>query len=199
MLNVIFISRCSGSALGRTRHVLDAYAKRIGDFSWETNITQIGLDTVRRALRRKASRKTAICCHIITRKGRKLAWIVGNRKQFAQDGSCAVRLTGKIHEALKTRRNFKGYPLIAILAETAARGHDLGKANKFFQEKVKRAKKVADPFRHEFLSMLLIEKIRSSDNFKNVWKESVSVPQKRCERWKKTFCSRFAGIGYKPL
>jgi CRISPR-associated endonuclease/helicase Cas3 len=168
MLSVVFVSRCENAALSRTEKILDAYAMRIGDKTWYTEITQEGLDTVRKALRAKASRRTAVTCRIITRKGSELAWIVGNQKRFSRTGACATRTTGAIHNALKTRRHFMGYPIVSSLAYAAALGHDFGKANKFFQEKIKKEAKVADPFRHEFLSSLIANYL-NVDSFQNAW------------------------------
>ena len=49
---VTFISLCEKKALSRTRRVLDAFADRIGDCAWQTLITQEGLLTVKKLLRK---------------------------------------------------------------------------------------------------------------------------------------------------
>ncbi len=44
---VTFVSQCEKKALNRTRRVLDAFADRIGDNTWQTVITQAGLLAVK--------------------------------------------------------------------------------------------------------------------------------------------------------
>ena len=46
-MNVIFISQCQKKALSRTRKILDAYANRMGDNTWQTAITEEGLMMVK--------------------------------------------------------------------------------------------------------------------------------------------------------
>jgi len=62
---VTFISQCEKKALKKTRRVLDAFANRIGDNTWQTVITQEGLNTVKKMLRQTASKSTAVSCHWI--------------------------------------------------------------------------------------------------------------------------------------
>jgi len=45
---VTFVSQCEKNALKRTRRVLDAFANRIGDNTWQTIITQEGLNAVQK-------------------------------------------------------------------------------------------------------------------------------------------------------
>lgn len=47
---VTFISQCEKKAIPRTRRVLDAFADRIGDNTWETVITEDGLVAVKNLL-----------------------------------------------------------------------------------------------------------------------------------------------------
>jgi CRISPR-associated endonuclease/helicase Cas3 len=44
---VTFVSQCEKKALNRTRRVLDAFANRIGDNTWQTIITEDGLIAVK--------------------------------------------------------------------------------------------------------------------------------------------------------
>lgn len=48
---VTFISQCQKKAIKRTRKILDAFAGRIGDNVWQTNITEIGLKNGVRAIK----------------------------------------------------------------------------------------------------------------------------------------------------
>ena len=80
---VTFVSQCQKKALNRTRRVLDAFANRIGDTTWQTVITEDGLIAVKKLLRKTASKNTAIACHWIRSRARsELVWVVGNRSRF---------------------------------------------------------------------------------------------------------------------
>ena len=61
---VTFVSQCEKKALKRTRRVLDSFANRIGDNTWQTIITQEGLNAVQKLLRKTASKNTAVSCLI---------------------------------------------------------------------------------------------------------------------------------------
>ena len=91
---VTFVSQCEKNALKKTRRVLDAFANRIGDNTWQTVITQDGLDTVKKMLRKTASRSTAVSCHWIRSRARsQFLWVVGNSKKFNQEGVVPVNYT----------------------------------------------------------------------------------------------------------
>ena len=93
---VTFVSQCEKKALKRTRRVLDAFAERIGDNSWQTIITYEGLKAVRKLLRRTASKSTAVSCHWIRSRSRsELVWVVGNARKFNQFGAVPVNTTTK--------------------------------------------------------------------------------------------------------
>lgn len=88
---VTFVSQCEKNALKKTRRVLDAFANRIGDNTWQTIITQDGLDTVKKMLRSNASKSTAVSCHWIRSCSRsQFLWVVGNKKKFKSEGYVAV-------------------------------------------------------------------------------------------------------------
>ncbi len=91
---VIFVSQCEKNALPKTRRVLDAFANRIGDNTWQTVITEDGLKTVKKMLRQTASKSTAVSCHWIRSRSRsQLVWIVGNKKKFDEHGVVPVNYT----------------------------------------------------------------------------------------------------------
>ncbi len=93
---VTFISQCEKKALARTRRVLDAFADRIGDNTWQTVITQEGLLAVKKLLRKTASKNTAVSCHWMRSRSRsELIWVVGNRNKFNAEGIVPVNLTTK--------------------------------------------------------------------------------------------------------
>ena len=60
-MNILLISQCSKNALDRTRQILDQFAERRGDRTWQTAITQQGLDTLRRLLRQSARKRSSRC------------------------------------------------------------------------------------------------------------------------------------------
>lgn len=93
---VTFVSQCEKNALKKTRRVLDAFANRIGDNTWQTLITEDGLLTVKKMLRKTASRSTAVSCHWIRSRSRsQLLWVVGNRLKFNVEGVVPVNQTEK--------------------------------------------------------------------------------------------------------
>jgi len=88
---VTFISQCEKNALKRTRRVLDSFANRIGSSTWQTIITQEGLNAVQKLLKKTASKSTAVSCHWIRSRSRSdYLWVVGNRDEFDEDGIVAV-------------------------------------------------------------------------------------------------------------
>ncbi|SJM89869.1 conserved hypothetical protein [Crenothrix polyspora] len=93
---VTFVSQCQKKALNRTRRVLDAFANRIGNNTWQTIITEDGLIAVKTLLRKTATKNTAVSCHWIRSRSRsELVWIVGNRDQFNPQGIVPVNTTTK--------------------------------------------------------------------------------------------------------
>ncbi|WP_213609440.1 CRISPR-associated endonuclease Cas3'' [Pseudoalteromonas sp.] len=91
---VTFVSQCEKNALKKTRRVLDAFANRIGDNTWQTLITEDGLLTVKKMLRKTASRSTAVSCHWIRSRSRsQLLWVVGNKLKFNEQGIVPVNRT----------------------------------------------------------------------------------------------------------
>ena len=93
---VTFVSQCEKKALARTRRVLDAFANRIGDNTWQTVITEDGLIAVKKLLRKTVTKSTAVSCHWIRSRSRSdLMWIVGNRNKFNEMGIVPVNSTQK--------------------------------------------------------------------------------------------------------
>jgi len=91
---VTFISQCEKNALKKTRRVLDAFANRIGDNTWQTVITQEGLNTVKKMLRQTARKSTAVSCHWIRSRSRsQFLWVVGNKIKFDENGVVPVNYT----------------------------------------------------------------------------------------------------------
>jgi len=93
---VTFISQCEKKSLNKTRRVLDAFANRIGNKTWQTAITSEGLLAVKTLLRKTATKNTAVSCHKIkTRRLTELVWIVGNKDKFNFEGHVPVNYTNQ--------------------------------------------------------------------------------------------------------
>lgn len=155
---VTFVSQCQKNSLKKTRRVLDAFADRIGDNTWQTVITEDGLLTVKKMLRQTASKNTAVACHWIRSRSRsELLWVVGNRNQFDEVGRVPVNTTER--KVQLEESNWEYLPIIRALAAMAALLHDWGKATRIFQEKLKPKSKsnVGDPIRHEWISCVLLD------------------------------------------
>lgn len=166
---VTFISQCEKKALSRTRRVLDAFADRIGDNTWQTVITEDGLLAVKKLLRKTVTKNTAVSCHWIHgRRRSELMWIVGNRNKFNEQGIVPVNTTKKSLAQNKWENDWHYLPLIKALVAVSALLHDWGKATVLFQEKLKPQSnntKKGDPLRHEWISCLLLNAlVQSSGN-----------------------------------
>lgn len=157
---VTFISQCEKNALPRTRRVLDAFANRIGERTWQTAITMEGLKTVRGLLKKTASKNTAVSCHWSRRRDRsELLWVVGKRSCFNAEGEVPVNTTQMQIVNTQWENNWHYLPLIKALVAMSALFHDWGKASVCFQEKLKANKKSGDPLRHEWISCLLLKSL----------------------------------------
>ncbi|HGV3503617.1 TPA: type I-F CRISPR-associated helicase Cas3f [Providencia stuartii] len=163
---VTFVSQCEKHALKRTRRVLDAFANRIGDNTWQTLITEDGLQTVKKLLRQSASRNTAVSCHWVRSRSRsQLLWVVGQKNKFNQQGFVPVNRTEKSLLGSEHEHDWKYLPLINALVRLAALFHDWGKTSQLFQDKLNPYSKMpfkGDPLRHEWVSALLLSALVKS-------------------------------------
>ncbi|MBV1877165.1 MAG: CRISPR-associated helicase Cas3' [Pseudomonadales bacterium] len=109
---VTFVSMCQKKALNKTRRVLDSFANRIGDNTWQTVITQEGLQAVKKLLRKSASKNTAVSCFWVRSRSRsEFIWSVGNKNKFNSEGIVPVNYTNNV-DALKmdtTNVNIENY------------------------------------------------------------------------------------------
>jgi len=161
---VTFVSQCEKKALNRTRRVLDAFANRIGDNTWQTIITEDGLIAVKTLLRKTATKNTAVSCHWLRSRSRsELVWIVGNRKRFNAEGIVPVNSTRKNMMNSQWENDWLYLPLIKSLTALAALFHDWGKASEYFQAKLQEDKKTGDPLRHEWISVLFFNAYINSE------------------------------------
>jgi CRISPR-associated endonuclease/helicase Cas3 len=169
-MNVVMVSQCSKHALKETRRILDQFAERRGDRTWQTAITQDGLNTLRRLLRQSARRNTAVACHWVRGKNHsELQWIVGKADAFNSQGAVPTDTT--THDILRhrTENDWHSLDKIRLLSAMAALFHDLGKANAAFQAKLRHKGPVTDPIRHEWISLRLLQSFVGEDSNDHAW------------------------------
>lgn len=151
-MHVVLVSLCEKKAWKRSRAILDSYALRFGERTWMSPMTVEGIRELRAALRRTATRQTSVACFKnVGRSKMTLLWVVGSRENFGRDGVIPVSIQ---HE--KKKRDFPVWGKTAsLLAGAAGIMHDLGKFGDVFQQKLTRDGPMADPVRHEWLSLIL--------------------------------------------
>ncbi len=163
---VTFISQCEKKSLNKTRRVLDAFANRIGNRTWQTVITNEGLQAVKKLLRKTASKNTAVSCHWIRSRSRsELVWVVGNRSKFNAEGVVPVNYT-QVDVSVIERFSLNSQ-VIALFSALAGLFHDVGKATILFQEKLDGCKNVKgyEPYRHEWVSLRIFQAfVNNSDD-----------------------------------
>ncbi|MDW6005272.1 type I-F CRISPR-associated helicase Cas3f [Vibrio mangrovi] len=154
-MNILLISQCSKQALPETRRVLDQFAERKGRRTWQTPITQEGLNTLRKLLKKNARRNTAVACYWIRSKNQTdLLWIVGNRRKFNPDGTVPTNTTQRDILRSQDENPMHSIQTAALMAAIAGLFHDFGKAGFMFQRKLKK-RYGFEPYRHEWLSCQL--------------------------------------------
>ena len=156
MREIIAVCRSEKSSRDRVARVLDRYFWRVGDRTWRGKATNACLDRVAKELRKRATRNTAVVLHEIRSSSESRVPIIriGSRHAFSDEGVVPVsshpadfRKRSRIHGSAMTS---------AAVVGIAALFHDLGKATKLFQNKIRRALKggdaEADAVRHELFS-----------------------------------------------
>lgn len=157
-MNVLLVSQCNKNALKETRRILDHFAERRGDRTWQTPITLQGLQTLHKMLRKTARKNTAVACHWIRSKDHsELMWIVGDAQRFNAQGATPTNTTTRDVLRSQDENDWHSAEDIRLLAALAALFHDLGKANDAFQRKLTSSKPIADAYRHEWVSLRLFE------------------------------------------
>lgn len=166
-MHIFLISACEKRALKRSRAILDSYALRAGERAWATPITLEGLQELRVALKRTASRHTAVACYRNEGMRRmRLLWVVGSPRHFGPHGH---------FPAGTTRRKKPAIPAwirhAALLADAAGQGHDVGKASIAFQMKLRDFKmEQKDSLRHEWVSLKIIQALRAGADWQSAWR-----------------------------
>lgn len=158
-MNVIFTSESTGKAKNSARKILSRYAELIGTDTWETHITEEGLQTVKALLNRASSPKFSVACHRITHDGQRiLMWVVGNKRVFDRQGRCATGWTAK--KILPREDLHLPYPVRLMLRLVSLAGllHDLGKSTTGFQKVIRDEIKagIFEEYRHEAVSVMML-------------------------------------------
>lgn len=177
---VTFISQCQKNSLKKTRRVLDAFADRIGDNTWQTVITEDGLITVKKMLRQTATKNTAVACHWIRSRSRsELLWVVGNRRCFNSEGVVPVNTTQNDLLHSEWEKGWHTAEVIAIASAIAGLFHDVGKANDLFQAKLNPTEKTKrfEPYRHEWVSLRLFQAFVDKSNDQEWFKQLANVEE----------------------
>ncbi|HEY0178211.1 MAG TPA: type I-F CRISPR-associated helicase Cas3f, partial [Dokdonella sp.] len=164
-MNVLLVSECDKRALAETRRLLDQFAERRGDRTWQTSITREGLDTLRRLLRKTARKNTAVACHWIHgRDHSELLWVVGDAGRFNAEGAVPTNTTARDVLRRDTENDWHTAQEIRLLAQLAALLHDLGKASLAFQQRLREQRQERNLYRHEWVSLRLFQAFVGKDD-----------------------------------
>lgn len=164
-MNVLLISQCSKRALTESRRILDQFAERRGDRTWQTTITQDGLNTLRKLLRKTARKNTAVACHWIRGKDHsELMWIVGDASQFNMQGAVPTNTTSRNIVRAGDENDWHSLEAIKLFSQLAALLHDLGKASVAFQERLRGKRQEKNLYRHEWVSLRLFQAFVGQDD-----------------------------------
>ncbi len=176
-MNVLLVSQCDKRALTETRRILDQFAERRGSRTWQTPITQAGLDTLRRLLRKTARKNTAVACHWIRgRDHSELLWIVGDASRFNAEGAVPTDTTVRDILRRKDENDWHRLEDIHLLSTLAALLHDLGKASIAFQERLLGERVERNQYRHEWVSLRLFQAFVGTATTDDAWLRRLADP-----------------------
>ena len=176
-MNILLVSQCNKNALRETRRILDQFAERRGDRTWQTPITQAGLDTLHRLLRKSARKNTAVACHWIrSRDHSELLWIVGDAGRFNTLGATPTNSTQRKILRSEDENDWHSLPDIHLLSALAALLHDLGKACDAFQQRLTQRAFEKNLYRHEWVSLRLFQAFVGPDSDDPTWLSRLNAP-----------------------
>lgn len=185
-MNILLISQCDKRALTETRRILDQFAERRGDRTWQTPITRDGLATLHRLLRKTARKNTAVACHWIRGLDHsELLWIVGDRRRFNDIGAVPTNTTQRNILKQADENDWHSGELIRLLVDLAGLLHDLGKASETFQARLHGKLTGRNLIRHEWASVRLLEAFVGDDE-DAAWLARLAAPSETDDsRWLK--------------
>lgn len=176
-MNVLLVSQCNKNALKETRRILDQFAERRGDRTWQTPISRAGLDTLRKMLRKTARKNTAVACHWIRGQNHsELLWVVGNGAQFNFQGATPTHSTKNDILRRADENDWHTLTDIHLLASLAALFHDFGKACQAFQDKLTGKNIERNRYRHEWISLRLLQAFVGEDDDAG-WLDRLAAPE----------------------
>ncbi len=175
-MNILLVSQCDKRALTETRRILDQFAERRGDRTWQTPITRDGLDTLRKLLRKTARKNTAVACHWVRGLDHsELLWVVGDARRFNAEGAVPTNATTRDVLRSRDENDWDTAQDIRLLAQLAALLHDLGKASVAFQERLRSRRVERNLYRHEWVSLRLFQAFVGEDDDEG-WLQRLADP-----------------------
>lgn len=174
---VTFVSQCEKKALNRTRRVLDAFANRIGNNTWQTVITEDGLQAVKKLLRKTATKNTAVSCHWIRSRSRsEFLWVVGSKNKFNFEGIVPVNITEAEIEQFMDKYQWQTFDVIKYASAIAGLFHDFGKTTVLFQKKINPDENTSnyEPYRHEWISYRIFQAFVGEQTTDDEWLKALS-------------------------
>ena len=175
-MHVLILSQCQKAALARSRAVLDSFALRVGERTWASPMTVEGLQELRSALRRNASRHTAVACYQNDgRRRMKLLWTVGARGMFGPNGHYPSGTTAT-HGGQAPPPDWVRVACWTVRA--AGLAHDFGKASQYFQELLRGTGPIQrQHVRHEWVSLKVLQALRANGfQWESAWRAVREAP-----------------------
>lgn len=185
-MNILLVAECNKAALKETRRILDQFAERRGERTWQTAITNEGLKTLRRMLRKTARKNTAVACHWIRGLDHsELLWVVGNSHRFNMEGAVPTNTTERDILRLADENDWHTGEAIYLLSAFAALLHDLGKACDAFQARLagKPHHEGANLYRHEWISLRLFQAFVGADDDAGWLQRIVGLSDSKDNEW----------------
>lgn len=176
-MNILLICECDKRALKETRRILDQFAERRGERTWQTPITKEGLTTLHRLLRKTARKNTAVACHWIRGLDHsELLWIVGDSSRFNSEGAVPTHTTQRNVLRMEDENDWHSGEAIHLFTALAALLHDLGKASKAFQDRLRgKGEAGRNDYRHEWVSLRLFQAFVGTDTDEQ-WLARMAAP-----------------------